>query len=104
MSFNNTHQQYTLYRVHTLIPGYKLGMKGREKYIAVPTKYLRGPVLVTYAVKEKMYIGDGVRPVLENTFEDKHRPGEKYTLSYFKWEPDTVQTSFMPEDPEGTDD
>jgi len=75
------------YKAKTLFTGYKLGLKNDKVYVAVPSKYIKqDKVTVTYE-NDKMYLNKNARPKHRETFNDKFRVGEKYTLYYYLWKP-----------------
>lgn len=74
------------YKARTLFTGFKIGLKNPSLYIGIPTKYfsVSGKVMAGYkGNKVKQF--DRVRAVCEQTFNDRFRPGQTYTLAYFLW-------------------
>jgi hypothetical protein len=73
------------YKAKTLFTGYKLGLKNPSLYVGVPKKYFTGK-LIKVENKDKKKLYDIREKVCEETFNDRFRPGMKYTLVYFLWE------------------
>lgn len=76
------------YQAKTLLTGYKINLSNPSLYVAIPLKYFynsRGTkgVFVKYDGETRCFTVDEVKH--KQTFPDKFRPGENYTLAYCLW-------------------
>ncbi len=73
-----------LYEAKTLMTGYKIGLKTPHLYIGVPEKNVKGGGC--FAKFQDEVRGFSIdKCVGREKFNDKFRPGKKYTLCYFLW-------------------
>jgi hypothetical protein len=73
------------YTAKTLFTGYKLGLKSPSLYVGVPKKYFKPDRSVPVKYGEKLKYVRLKDSVYEQTFNDRFRPGKKYTLTYYLW-------------------
>lgn len=68
-----------------MFTGYKLGLKKPDLYVGVPTKFWSGDTIeVEYKGETRTFKKENVKT--KQTFNDKFRPGQTYTLAYVMWE------------------
>jgi len=73
-----------IYEPKTLFTGYKIGLGNQHLYIGVPSKYFqKGIVFVKKNGNLRSF--NQKNKATQETFNDKFRPGETYTLYYFLW-------------------
>jgi hypothetical protein len=73
-----------IYKAKTIFTGYKLGLKTPDIYIGVPTKFWTHDLMtVNYKGENKIFKRSDI--VTKQTFNDKFRPGQTYTLAYVMW-------------------
>lgn len=74
-----------MYEPATSFTGYKIGLKDPSIFIGVPETYWKKEkVNVNYMGKVREYSKKDV--VTHRDFNDKFRPGKKYTIHYLLWE------------------
>ena len=80
------------YLLKKLIAGYKINPRHSGlSLVALPYKFTNEKILVKHS--DKKMIIDKDTPLLgEQTFPDKFGRDKTYTLYYYQWEPNKVQT------------
>ena len=80
------------YLLKKLIAGYKVNPRHSGlNLVALPYKFTNEKILVKHS--DKKMIIDKDTPLLgEQTFPDKFGRDKTYTLYYYQWEPNKVQT------------
>ena len=80
------------YLLKKLIKGYKVNPRHAGlDLVALPYKYTNQKILVKHSDK-KMIIDQNTPLLGSKTFEDKFGRDKTYTLYYYQWEPNKVQT------------
>lgn len=74
-----------VYKARTLFTGYNIGLQDEDLYVGVPTKFGENGMIVKYNDESMVISSFKNDKVHEETFDDKFRVGEKYTLFYFPW-------------------
>jgi len=62
-----------------------IGADVNKKYVAVPTKVLRKPIVIVEHDGKRMMINKKVKPLGYISFPDKFGRDKHYTLAYFEW-------------------